>query len=264
MSGKASNCREMPTVDKQRSLLLECYESVGLRFMLESIAHTSARAFGPEAALEFYDTRFRARLKVTIRQETKGWMEDKAEYRLERETGCKIDHLKELGIITGWFSDGKDETGVMKAVAKKLWDRVLINTEFALSNPANAIILHPDILHITEVQNVILHHRNTRQTIKWKTNVMKPFQKAEEILWKIGLDSINWSSQNMKEFIIEEAKSSEHDRQVVREVISEMQTWLVQEEVPKNQTTLTSHVFHELKRRRLCRKLERMGFKQTS
>ena len=131
-SGKASTYREISDINRQRTLLLECYESVGLRFILESIAHTSRKAFGPQGILEFCNTTFRARLNVLIRNETKGWLINKAEQILETETGWTIDHLRDLGIIAGWFTDKKDETGIMKAVAQKMWDRLLINTEFAV------------------------------------------------------------------------------------------------------------------------------------
>ena len=256
--------QHISNLDHKRTVLLECLESTGLRFLLEAIAHSSEKAFGPTGASEFQSVHFQARMQVVIRQEVKGWLEDKPEDRLEFETGWPIAHLRELGILAGWFSDQKDETGVMKAVAKKLWDRLLSEVEMAIINPANAIVVHPEIIHVKEIQETIVRMRNQKSVQEWGPETMKVFQEAEVELEKIGLNNISWSQDNMKKFIINEAKTSEYQREIVRDTITEIQKWLEEEELERTKTTLTTHVFHELKRKRVCRRLEKMGFTHMS
>ena len=156
-------------IDKKRTLLLQEFETQATKFLIENIEATTQKgnAFGENAEVEFKNKNFKTNLLLKIRVQTSDWLVPKAIRKLYKENpnGKRLEGLK---LLEGWFNDDTDATGLLKAVADRIWQKIKTNVKETITNPAALIVTHPEIAELEIIQKEILKRRNKWNIEKWE------------------------------------------------------------------------------------------------
>ena len=211
---------------------------------------------------EFGSPMFQARLRRIFANNTNQYRGAEAWNKVLVEAKADKSKIWNLGIREGWFEEGRDLTGVWKAVANNAWERTLANISEIFANPGAMLTLFPELCELEPIKLMVGKLQEESNDPNWLRKFREVEERVEGALAEIPIDENRTVLSQIEKWLSDASQLDDEMKVVVKNAVDLAADWVNQHYNDQATTTLTLKAFMEVKAAKIRRKIRKL--KSTS